>query len=136
MLTLVALPVLGLLLAFPGLPGWGTIRKLREKPAAPLDSLPPTWFPAYQLGLQDSLVQAALPQISPEPIGLRVSQDPRRLRVSFDPDSGTISAVPEMGTVTVGETPRLTLEEYNRELTRRNFRRLWRERSRTGINTL
>src|SRR4030095_13723992 len=135
MLNLLVLPLVGLLISFPGLPTWSSLKKLRQKPAAPLDSLPPPWIPAYRLAIQDSFVLAQLPPLQPE-VGLKLSQDPRRLRVSFYPDSGTLSAVPEMGNVIVGESPRMTLEEYNRELTRLNFRRLWQERNRTAVNSL
>jgi hypothetical protein len=143
MFASVTLPLIVLLVALPGLPkipglpGFGIkdIKKLREGPAPPLDSLPPAWKPASRLALENRLVLARLPVLGPGRGGLKLKEDPRKLRVRFDPDSGAVRYVAEVGEFTVGEARRVPLAEFTRELTRRNFARLWEERARQGLQS-
>lgn len=139
------LPLTGLLIlqisGLPGLPGLpsgkdaakAALKRLRDRPAPPLDSLPPAWKPHFRLALENQFVQAALPGFVPGPVGLRVASDPRSLRVRVDSDSGTVSVAPEMGGITIGQATRLPLEKFTTELTQRNFGRFWRNRAREGL---
>lgn len=114
---------LAVLLAFPGIPGLG---KFRQKAAAPLDSLPPAWRSAPALGLESSFVRAWLPPLGPAG-GLKVQPDLRVQKVSFDPDSGMVRSSVEMNSVVVGQSVSVPVNEFSRELSSRNFERLWRE---------
>ena len=138
MLVVVTLPLIGLLLGLPGLPGvklpgFKDLKKLRQGKAAPLDSLPPAWKPSSRLALEDQFALAGLKPLGPTPVGLRMSQDPRRLRVSFDSDSGAVRYVTEFNEVTVGDPLRLPLQNFTRDLTQRNFNRMWGDRAREGL---
>jgi hypothetical protein len=131
-----ALPLVGLMLALPGLPNLPGFPKLRmpRRAAAPLDSLPPAWKPASRLALENRFVFAVMPPLGQGPVGFRLSQDPRRLRVRMDPDSGTVSVAAEIGNVPLGTSPRVPITQFSQELSRRSFERLWTERSRQSIN--
>ena len=137
MSVVLALPLIGLLLAFPGLPhlpglpgaGLKELRKLRQGKAAPLDSLPPAWRPASRLALENQFLRAALAPLGPAPVGLKLNPDPRKVEVSLDPDSGTVRYVTEFEDVPVGPPVRLPVEQFAHDLSRRNFQRIWYERS-------
>src|SRR5262245_8930652 len=120
---------LAVLLAFPGIPGLPSFRK---HTVAPLDSLPPAWRSASQLGLESSFVRAWLPRLGPTP-GLQIAQDPRRAKVAFDADSGRVRYSTEMGNVVLGQSVSVPINEFGRDLSNRNFERLWRENSRSTI---
>ena len=138
MLSALTLPLVAVLLALPGIPhipglpnfGMKDLNRLRHKTAAPLDSLPPAWKNASLLALEDQFVQAALPDLAPEPVGMAINPDPRQLRVSFDPDSSVVLYSTQVGDFTVGEATRMPLADYSHDLTRRTFKRLWAEKTR------
>jgi hypothetical protein len=137
MSVVIALPLIGLLVALPGLPripglpGFGLkdLKKLRQGKAPPLDSLPPAWKPASRLGLENQFIIAMLPSLGPRPVALKLNPDPRKVRVGLDPDSGTVRYVTEMEDVPVGDAARVPIDFFARDLTRRNFSRIWNERS-------
>src|SRR5258705_11102342 len=113
---------LAVLLAFPGIPGLG---KFRQKSAAPLDSLPPAWRSASQLGIESSFVRAWLPRLGP-PVGLQIAPDPRHAKVAFDPDSSRVRFSTELGNVSSGQSVSVPVTQFSRDLTATNFERLWR----------
>lgn len=126
--SVLTLPAAVLLINFPG---------FGVKPAAapaPVDTLPPAWKSHSRLALESQFVRAALPDLAPGGVGLRLAFDPRRLRLTADPDSGTLSAVPEVRDVAVGLPVRQSLDGYASELSERNFRDKWTETSRASIN--
>ena len=130
------LPLVGLLIGLPGIPGLSKrLPKLRLPHKAAVDTLPPAWKPYSLLVLENRFVFASLAPIGPRPVGFKVNNDPRRLQISVDPDSGTVSAVTEMGEVPIGGA-RVTLGEYNRDLAWQSFRKTWSERSRQSVNNL
>jgi motility/secretion related protein SprA len=133
---LLTLPLVGLLLAFPGIPGLPGLSKIRlpRKPAAALDSLPPAWKPASRLALEDRFVIAGLPPLGQGVVGFKLGYDPRRLRVRLDPDSGTVSVAAEVGNVELGGSPRVPLSQFSQETRRSTFQRMWTEKSRSSIN--
>ena len=120
---------LAVLLAFPGIPG---LPSFRNKAAAPLDSLPPAWRSASHLALESSFVRALLPRLGPEP-GMLITQDPRRSKVAFDPDSGRVRFSTEMGNVVLGQSVSVPITEFGKDLSSRNFERLWRDNSRARL---
>ncbi|MEK7824764.1 MAG: cell surface protein SprA [Candidatus Eisenbacteria bacterium] len=130
------LPLVGLLIGLPGIPGFSKLPKLRLPRKAVVDTIPPVWKPYSLLALEDEFVFAALPPIGPRGARLKITNDPRRLQISVDPDSGTVSAVPEMGEVALGEAARVPFAQYSRDLARQNFRKVWADRSRQSVNTL
>src|SRR5438477_1194432 len=127
MSVVLALPLIGLLLAFPGLPhlpglpgaGLKERKKLRQGKASPLDSLPPASRPASRLALENQFLRAALSPLGPAPVGLKLNPDPRKVEVSLDPDSGTVRYVTEFEDVPVGTPVRLPVEQFAHDLTRR-----------------
>jgi hypothetical protein len=130
------LPLVGLLIGLPGIPGFSKLHKLRLPHKAEVDSLPPVWKPYSLLALEDEFVFAALPPIGPRTARFKVTNDQRTLQVSVDPDSGTVSAVPEIGEVALGDAARVPFTEYSRDLSWQNFQRLWADRSRQSVNTI
>ncbi|HET9326525.1 MAG TPA: hypothetical protein VFQ05_07130, partial [Candidatus Eisenbacteria bacterium] len=139
MFSVITPPLVALLLAWPGLPklpglpGLGDLKKLRQKAAPPLDSLPPAWKPVSRLALENHFVRAVLPPIPSGPAGIKLNSDPRQLRVSFEPDSGVVRYTTEVGEFSVAEPTRVPIETFTQEMTRRNFQRLWADRTRTGL---
>jgi Motility related/secretion protein len=141
MLSAVALPLVALLVAIPGLPripglpGFGVndLKKLRHKTAAPLDTLPPAWKPVSRLALENQFVLSTLRPIPSGPVGLKLNTDPRKMRFSFDPDSGAVRYVAQVDEFSVSEPSRMPVESFTRELTRQNFQRLWAEQTRAGL---
>ena len=137
MSVVLALPLIGLLLAFPGLPhipglpgaGLKELKKLRQGKAALLDSLPPAWRPASRLALENQFVRAVLRPVGPAPVGLKLNPDPRKVDVSFDPDSGVVRYATEFEDVPVGQAARLPVQQFAHDLTRRNFERMWYDRT-------
>src|SRR5215813_129132 len=111
MLTSLTLPALAFLI---GIPGLGLLKHHRV--AATPDTLPLPWKPATALALQDQFVFAGLPELRRQPWGIKLTYDPRHLAVSIDPDSGLLRTAVDYG--------------------RRNFTRLWEERTRSSVNTL
>lgn len=137
MSLVLTLPLVGLLIGFPGIPGLSKkIPKLRMPHKAAVDTLPPVWKPYSLLALENEFVFAALPPIGSRTARFKIANDPRRLQVSVDADSGTLSAVPEMGEVPLGDAARVSFSQYGRELARQNFRKVWADRSRQSVNTL
>src|SRR5262245_15361309 len=129
------LPLVGFLIGLPGIPGLPSkLPKLRMPHKAATDSIPPVWKPYSLLSVEDSYVFASLPPIGPENAALKVATDPRRLSVTLDADSGNVSVVPEMGEVPLTTGKRMSLAEYDRELTRQTFQQLWIQRSRDAIS--
>jgi hypothetical protein len=141
MFSAVALPLVALLVAIPGLPripglpGFGVkdLKKLRQKAAAPLDTLPPAWKTSSRLALENQFVLASLRSIPAGAVGLKLNQDPRRIRVSYDPDSGAVRYVAQVEEFSVSEPALVPMESFTRDLTRQNFQRLWAERTRSGL---
>ena len=138
MLLAITLPLVGLLIGLPGLPGLSLpgmkdLKKLRHSKAAPLDSLPPMWRTASRLGLENQFILASLAPLGPRPTALKLTQDPRQMRVAFEPDSGAVVYVTEFNDVTVGDPLRLPLPLFAHDLTERNFKRLWDDRTRTFL---
>ena len=131
MLLSLTLPALVLAGGISGIPGLNWLKgfKLRRPPPPPADTIPPAWRTPSRLALENHLLRASLPSITPGPAGLKVKGDPRTLRVGMDPDSGTVSVVPEMGYVALGVPATLPLAQYSGELTQRTFRRQWTERN-------
>lgn len=105
------------------------------KDAAPPDTVPTVWKSHSRLALESQFVRAALPEIRPD-VGLNLTYDPRQLHVELDADSGTVAVAPRLGDIDLGDGQRLTLAEYARELTWRNFREKWEQESRTKVNSL
>src|SRR5262249_6374520 len=126
MFSAVALPLVALLVAFPGLPripglpGFGVkdLKKLRHKAAAPLDSLPPAWKPVSRLALENQFVLSSIRPIPTGPVGLKLNSDPRKIHVAFDPDSGAVRYVAQVEEFSVSEPSRMPVESFTRELTR------------------
>ena len=85
------LPLVGLLIGLPGIPGFSKLKvpKLRLPHKAVVDTLPPVWKPYSLLALEDSFVFAALPPLGPRNARFKITNDPRRLQVRVDVDSGT-----------------------------------------------
>jgi hypothetical protein len=141
MFPALTLPLIALLVALPGLPripglpGFGVkdLKKLRQKAAPPLDSLPPAWKPFSRLALENHFIRGGLPSVTRGPVALKLNNDPRRLTVGFDPDSGAVRYVTEFGEFTVGDVSRVPLESFTQDLARRNFSRIWSERTRQGL---
>src|SRR5262245_29910505 len=129
------LPLVGLLISLPGIPGFNTLPKLRHEKAA-VDTLPPVWKPHSALALENQFVLPTLPPIGPKGVRLKVSNDPRRLQVDVDSDSGTVTAVPELGEVELTQGARVPMEEYHRQLMKQSFRRIWADRSRQSVNAV
>src|SRR5262249_40360189 len=136
MSVVLVLPLIGLLLGFPGLPGIPGVseglkglKKLRHGKVAPLDSLPPAWRPASRLALENQFILAGLRPLGPSPVGLRLSPDPRKLVVSLDPEAGTVRYATEFDDVPLGTPARLPVEQFAHDMTRRNFERLWYDKS-------
>src|SRR5262245_14420480 len=132
----ITLPLVGLLIGLPGLPGISLpgmkdLKKLRQGKAAPLDSLPPAWKPASRLALENQFVLARLQPLGPRPVALKMSQDPRQMRVAFDPDPAAVRFVTEYNDVTVSDPLRLPVAMYARDMTARSFERVWSERTRS-----
>ncbi len=134
MSSALTLPLVGLLIGLPGIPGLKKLTRLRPPREAVVDTLPPVWKPWPLLAVENQYVFAALPRIAPAGAGLRLSNDPRRLQVSVDTDSGTVIARPELGEVRLGQGTRVPLTEFHREMAEQNFRRVWAERSRQSVN--
>jgi hypothetical protein len=103
---------------------------------APPDSIPTVWKSPSLLGLENRFVTSGLPRLDEPASGIRVNADPRTLAVSLDPETGELRVVPELGEVPVGEAKRIALAEFSAELTRRNFQRMWADRSRASLNTI
>jgi Motility related/secretion protein len=126
-----------LLLAFPGLPNWtGFHNPLHHRPPAAVDSLPPAWKPASRLALEDQFVLGRLPNLQPQPIGLKLAQDPRQLRVSLDPETGRVRYGVEFGDVTLGQPVSVPLIDLSHEITALTFERIWQATSHDKINTM
>ena len=53
------LPLVGLLIGLPGIPGFSKLHKLRLPHKAEVDSLPPVWKPYSLLALEDEYLIAA-----------------------------------------------------------------------------
>lgn len=135
MTFLFSLPLVGLLISIPGIPGLGSkLPKLRLPQKAATDTIPPTWKPASLLAVEDAYVFATLPPLGPKLGVLKVANDPRRLQLGVDPDSGTVSIVPEANEVPIGTGTRWTMAEYDSNLTWRTFQEMWIERSRQSIS--
>lgn len=130
------LPLVGLLIGLPGIPGFKKLPKLRMPEKAAVDTLPPVWKPYSLLAVENQYVFATLPPIGPPGTRLKVTNDPRRLQVSVDSDSGTVTTVAELGEVTLGNGTRTPMGQFHRELAYRSFRRAWDDRSRQSVNTL
>jgi hypothetical protein len=130
------LPLVGLLISLPGIPGLRKVPKLRRPHQAVVDTLPPVWKPHPRLALENEFVFATLPPIGPRRTGFRLTSDPRRLQISVDSDSGTVTAVPELGEVTLGQGARVPMTQFHRDMAEQNFRRVWAERSRQSVNTV
>jgi motility/secretion related protein SprA len=130
------LPLVGLLIGLPGIPGLSKkLPKLRLPHKAVVDTLPPVWKPYSLLVLEDQFVFARLMPIGPKSTAFKVNNDPRRLEINVDPDSGTVSAVTAMGEVPVAGAARVPFAQYNRDLAWQSFSKAWTERSRQSVNT-
>src|SRR5262245_42582879 len=136
MIAALTLPLVGLLISLPGIPGFKKLPKLKLPQKAAVDTIPPVWKPSPLLAVENQYVFAALPPIGPRGPALRVTNDPRRLQVRVDPDSGTVTTVAELGEVTLGDGSRVPIQQFHRDLAVQNFRRAWAERSRQSVNTL
>jgi hypothetical protein len=136
MTSALILPLVGLLIGIPGIPGLRKLPKLRLPQKAAVDTLPPVWKPYPLLAVENQFVFATLPPIGPRGPALRITNDPRRLRIRVDPDSGTVTTVAELGEVTLGDGTRTPITQFHRDLAAENFRRLWAERSRLSVNTI
>src|SRR5215470_9899118 len=137
MISALVLPLVSLLIGFPGLPSFSTLKSLRHKlQAAPRDTIPPVWKSASRLALEDSLVQAALPRLVADGGGIRLAADPRRLHVEVDPGAGVLRAAPEYGEVALGPGAQVPLNRFGEDLSTRTFRRLWAEKSRNSVNSI
>ena len=134
MFLALTLPLVGLLIGLPGIPGFSRLAKLRLPHKAVVDTLPPVWKSYSRLALEDEFVFATLPRIEARSARLVMTNDQRRFQVSVDPDSGTLSVVPEMGEVALGQTARVPLMQYGRDLSSQNFQKLWVDRSRQSVN--
>ncbi len=130
------LPLVGLLIGLPGIPGLRKLPKLRLPHKAVVDTLPPVWKPHSLLVLENQFVFATLPPIGPRRAGIKIANDPRRLQITVDSDSGTVTAVAELGEVTLGEGMRVPMGQFHRDLAARNFRRVWADRSRQSVNVV
>jgi hypothetical protein len=140
MSVVIVLPLVGLLVGLPGLPGIPGVseglkglKRLRHGKAAPLDSLPPAWRPASRLALENQFILAGLQPLGPYPVGLKLTTDPRKVDVSFDPDSGAVRYATEFDDVPVGTPVRLPIEQFAHDMTRRNFERLWYDKTLTSL---
>src|SRR5262245_20134800 len=129
------LPLVGLLIGLPGIPGFNKIPKFHHEKAA-VDSLPPAWKPHPVLTLENQFLLPSLPPIGPPGVRLKVSNDPRRLLVDVDSDCGTGTAMPALGEVALAEGARVPMEEFHRELIQQSFRRIWADRSRQSVNAV
>jgi motility/secretion related protein SprA len=136
MLIALTLPLVGLLIGLPGIPGFSKLSKLRLPHKAVVDTIPPVWKPYSLLALEDQFVFAALPPVPARTARFKVNNDPRRLQVSVDADSGTVSAFQELAEVPLGEATRMGFAQYNRDLAQQNFQRVWGDRSRQSVNTI
>jgi len=136
MFLALTLPLVGLLISIPGIPGLGRpkLPHLRMPHKAVVDTIPPVWKPYSLLAVEDAYVFAALPALGPKTASFKITNDPRQLDVSVDTDSGTVSAVPELGEVPLGDAARVPFADYNRDLTWQNFRKVWTEKSRASVN--
>ena len=136
------LPALALLFSLPGisglphLPGLGAFK--RHNVVVPPDTLPPAWKGASRLALEDQLVVARLRPLGPSGTGLIVQpyNDPRKLNFTFDSDSSEVVAVPEWDGIPLDIAKRVSVAAYARELTMLSYERLWKEKSKQGINSL
>ncbi|MBI1799938.1 MAG: cell surface protein SprA [Candidatus Eisenbacteria bacterium] len=136
MVTSLTWPVLALVLSIPG---FGLkIPEFRHRHHVPsaADSLPPLWFTASRLALEDQVVFAALPPLTPRGPALKVSPDPRTLHIAYDPDSSAVVAQSFVGDVALPGAERVGMAAYARELTLRNYQRLWRQQSVEHLNSL
>jgi hypothetical protein len=135
-------PALALLLSFPGisglphLPGLGAFK--HRTVVVPPDTLPPAWKSASRLALEDQLVLAQLRPLGPPGTALIVQpyNDPRKLNFSFDSDSSEVVAVPEWDDIPLDIAKRVSVAAYARELTLLNYQKLWKDKSKTSINSL
>src|SRR6267143_2193128 len=125
MLIALTLPLVGLLIGLPGIPGFSKLSKLRLPHKAVVDTIPPVWKPYSLLALENRFVFAALPPVTARTARFKVNNDPRRLQVSVDADSGTLSAFQELAEVPLGEATRVGFAQYNRDLAQQNFQRVW-----------
>src|SRR5712664_3943271 len=104
MFLALTLPLVGLLIGLPGIPGLPhKLPRLRLPHRAVVDTIPPVWKPYSLLAVEDAYVFAALPPLGPRIASFKITNDPRQLQISVDTDSGTVSAVPELGEVALGE---------------------------------
>jgi hypothetical protein len=71
------LPLVGLLIGLPGIPGLNKIPKFRHEKAA-VDTLPPTWKSHSLLTVENQFLLPSLPPIGPPGVRLKVNNDPRR----------------------------------------------------------
>src|SRR5262245_64278859 len=92
------LPLVGLLIGLPGIPGFNKIPKFHHDDAAVV-SLPPASKPPPLLTLENQFLLPSLPPSGPPGVRLKVTNDPRRLMVEVDSDSGTVTAMPALGEV-------------------------------------
>jgi hypothetical protein len=136
MLLALTLPLVGLLIGLPGIPGFSKLSKLRLPHKAVVDTIPPVWKPYSLLALEDDFVFAALPPVSVRSARFKIKNDTRRLQVSVDADSGTVSAVQELAEVPLGDATRVPFAQYNHDLAQQNFQRVWADRSRQSVNTV
>ncbi len=130
------LPLVGLLISLPGIPGFKKLPKLRLPQKAVVDTLPTVWKSHSLLAVENQFVFAALPPIGPRGPRFKITNDPRRLQISVDSDSGTVTTVAELGEVTLGNGTRVPLGQFHRDMAYQNFRRVWDDRSRLSVNTL
>ena len=106
------------------------------KEAAAPDTIPTEWKSYSRLAIESDFVRAALPRLVNADASLSYTFDPRQLRVDLDADSGHVSTAPTIGDIELGNGQRMTLAEYARELSWRNFRRQWEESNRQKLNSL
>src|SRR5262249_52394566 len=78
---------------------------------------------------ENQFILAGLRPLGPSPVGLRLSPDPRKLVVSLDPEAGTVRYATEFDDVPLGTPARLPVEQFAHDMTRRNFERLWYDKS-------
>jgi len=127
-MDIISLPALAVMITLRGLPGFGLHRPGAHHPVAS-DSLPPAWRTSSRLALENDFVTARLPDIVRDRLGARLVADPRTLRISVDPDSGMLSVGALVNSVPVGPPLRQSLDSYADNLSRRNFERIWTNRS-------
>src|SRR5436309_15594061 len=95
------LPLVGLLIGLPGIPGLNRLSKLHLPHKAAVDTLPPACKSFSRLAIEDQFVFAALPRLGDRDARSTIAHDQRRLEVRVDRDSGALTAMPDIGEVTM-----------------------------------